>query len=111
MKVLVTGSEGTVGKPLVAELRRRGHSVWGCDLQHQPHGRYYRADVASFSQLNRVFRRVYDYVYHLAAEFGRWNGEDYYDTLWRSNVIGTKNIIRMQEKYGFKLIFFSSSEV
>ncbi|MGH9202831.1 MAG: NAD-dependent epimerase/dehydratase family protein, partial [Vicinamibacterales bacterium] len=33
-KILVTGSEGTLGRPLVRELRRRGHDVWGCDLQH-----------------------------------------------------------------------------
>jgi hypothetical protein len=26
--------------------------------------------------------REHDYVYHLAAEYGRWNGEDYYENLW-----------------------------
>jgi len=39
------------------------------------------------------------------------NGEDYYENLWRTNVIGTKNIIRLQEREGFRLVFFSSSEV
>lgn len=52
-----------------------------------------------------------DYVYHLAAEYGRWNGEDYYENLWTTNVIGTKNILRLQEKYRFRQIFFSSCEV
>ena len=55
-------------------------------------------------------RKKFDYVYHLAAEFGRWNGEDYYETLWKSNAIGTKNKC-MQEKEGFKAIYFSTSEV
>jgi dTDP-glucose 4,6-dehydratase len=50
-------------------------------------------------------------VYHAAAEFGRWNGEDYYEQLWKTNAIGTKNVIRMQERLGFKLVHFSSSEV
>lgn len=31
--------------------------------------------------------------------------------MWRTNAIGTKHIIRLQEKYKFKLIHFSSSEV
>ena len=53
----------------------------------------------------------FDYVYNCAAEFGRWNGEDYYETLWSTNAIGTKNIIRLQEKHNFRLIHFSSSEV
>jgi dTDP-glucose 4,6-dehydratase len=50
-------------------------------------------------------------VFHCAAEFGRWNGEDFYETLWKSNAVGTKNIIRLQERLKFRLIFFSSSEV
>jgi dTDP-glucose 4,6-dehydratase len=53
----------------------------------------------------------FDYVYHLAAEYGRWNGEEYYENLWQTNVIGTKHMIRLQEKLGFRMIFFSSAEV
>lgn len=55
--------------------------------------------------------RKFDYVFHLAAEFGRWNGEDYYENVWRTNAVGTKNILRMQEREGFRAIYFSSSEV
>ena len=75
-RILVTGSKGTLGDPLVAELRARGHEVWGCDLQHQADQQYFRADVANYRQLERVFEQKYDYVYHLAAEFGRINGEE-----------------------------------
>jgi dTDP-glucose 4,6-dehydratase len=110
-KILVTGSEGTLGRPLVVELRKRGHQVWGCDLQHQADEQYTRADVSSYRQLERVFEQDYDYVYHLAAEFGRINGEEYYDTLWQTNVIGTRNILELQRKRGFRLIFASSSEI
>lgn len=110
-KVLVTGSKGTIGRPLVAELRRRGHDVWQMDLQHQPDLQYIRADVGNHRQLARVFEQEYDYVYHLAAEFGRLNGEEYYDTLWETNVIGTRNILEWQRQKGFKLIFASSSEI
>ncbi len=110
-KILVTGSKGTLGRPLVRELERRGHEVWSVDLQHQADQRYFRADVASYRQLERVFAQDYDYVYHLAAEFGRVNGEEYYDTLWETNVIGTRNILEWQRKKGFKLAFASSSEI
>lgn len=110
-RILVTGSRGTLGRPLVRELTRRGHEVWGCDLQHQADERYIRADIAQYRQLERVFEQSYDYVYHLAAEFGRINGEEYYDTLWQTNVIGTRNILEIQRRAGFKLIFASSSEI
>ena len=33
-RVLITGSLGTLGTPLTAELRERGHEVFGCDLRH-----------------------------------------------------------------------------
>ena len=36
----------------------------------------------------RVFNKLF-----LAAEFGRNNGEDYYEQLWKTNVIGTKTAI------------------
>ena len=110
-KILVTGSKGTLGRSLVRELRQRGHEVWGCDLQHQADQQYYRADVAKYRQLERVFEQSYDYVYHLAAEFGRINGEEYYETLWQTNVIGTRNVLELQRVHGFKLIFASSSEI
>jgi dTDP-glucose 4,6-dehydratase len=125
MRVLVTGGLGTVGAGLVAELRQRGHQVASCDLAHQPDEigfslrtdvevpRYARCDVGEFRQIERVFERMgpFDYVYHCAAEFGRWNGEDFYETLWRTNAVGTKNILRLQERLKFRLIHFSSSEV
>jgi dTDP-glucose 4,6-dehydratase len=109
----------------VAELLRRKHEVIATDLTHRPDElafslqsdvaspRYVRSDVGEFRQIERVIEGLgpFDYVYHCAAEFGRWNGEDFYENLWRTNVIGTKNIIRLQERSNFRLIHFSSSEV
>lgn len=110
-KILVTGSRGTLGRYLVDELRRRGHTVWGSDIMHYSDELYRRADMSEFRQLERVFEEDFDYVYHLAAEFGRHNGEEYYETLWRTNVIGTRNILELQRRHKFKLIFSSSSEI
>ena len=73
---------------------------------------FVRADVRNYRQVEKLFAgEEFDYVYHLAAEYGRWNGEDYYENLWATNAIGTKHMLRMQEKEGFRLIFFSSAEV
>ncbi len=102
---------GTLGRPLRRELERRGHEVWGLDLQHEADLQYFRADVASYRQLERALEQDYDFVYHLAAEFGRINGEEYYDTLWTTNVIGTRNLLELQKRKKFKLIFASSSEI
>ena len=110
-KILVTGSKGTIGIPLVEELTRQGHEVWECDLVHHPGKRYIRTDISKYRQVQRLFDNDYDFVYHLAAEFGRINGEEYYENLWQTNVIGTRNILEWQKRKGFKLIFTSSSEI
>lgn len=110
-RILVTGSKGTLGRSLVERLQGNGHDVWQADIQHQADKQYFRADVGNYRQLEAVFEQPYDYVYHLAAEFGRINGEEYYDTLWQTNVIGTRNVLEFQRRKGFKLIFASSSEI
>ena len=119
----MTGGLGAVGTYLVKELRGRGHDVLVADARHSDDPNYARCDVGQFHQLERLWlgggwshgyaksARRFDVVYHLAAEFGRWNGEDYYENLWQTNAVGTKNVLRMQEREGFDAVYFSSSEV
>ena len=111
-KILITGGVGFIGSNLVPELRNRGHEVWACDLGQSEVPNYIRCDVTKYRQLKRMFdEQQFDFVYHLAAEYGRWNGEDYYENLWQTNTIGTKNMLRIQEEKRFRMIFFSSAEV
>lgn len=112
LKILVTGGTGFIGTNLTQELRNRGHDVWTLDINHGEDEKHFRIDVGSYQQMDRVFRdHCFDFVYHLAAEYGRWNGEDHYENLWHTNVIGTKHLLRLQERHRFKMIFFSSAEV
>jgi dTDP-glucose 4,6-dehydratase len=111
-RILVTGGLGFIGSNLVREMRKRGHDVQLCDLRHSEDPKSTRCDVSVFRQVERLLEsNNFDYVYHAAAEYGRWNGEDYYENLWMVNAVGTKNILRMQERKKFKLIFFGSAEV
>ena len=115
MKILVTGGLGAVGAPLVDLLRARGDEVWVLDRPHH-HGLkgayYFRGDVGEFRQVEVIMNRVkFDFVYHAAAEFGRVNGEDFYETMWKSNAVGTKNMLRLQEKHRYRMVVFSSSEI
>lgn len=108
----MTGGLGFIGTNLIRELASRGHEVWCCDLIHSERNNYIRCDVSKYRQVEKIFtEHSFDYVYHAAAEYGRWNGENYYENLWTTNAVGTKNILRMQEKKKFRLIFFGSAEV
>jgi dTDP-glucose 4,6-dehydratase len=111
-RVLVTGGSGFIGSNLVRELSKREYEVWLCDLMHCEKERFVRCDVSKYRQVERMFNEHdFDYVYHAAAEYGRWNGEDYYENLWLTNALGTKNLLRVQEQKKFRMIFFGSAEV
>lgn len=122
MKILITGSLGVVGSKLEEVLIKKGHDLFGVDLYHAPkkygHGlgkiedEYFRCDISQYRQIRDVVEHVKpDLVYNCAAEFGRWNGEHFYEQVWKTNAIGTKNVIRLQEQHGFKLVHCSSSEI
>lgn len=112
MRILVTGGLGFIGSNLLKELRKRGHDVWLCDLRNSEDPKSVRCDVGEFRQVERLFEKQdFEFVYHAAAEYGRWNGEDYYENLWRTNAAGTKNVLRVQEKEKFRMLFFGSAEV
>jgi dTDP-glucose 4,6-dehydratase len=111
-RILVTGASGTLGRPLLDELRRCGHHVEGCDLQHGPERAVHRADVAEYRQLEIIFDAVRpDAVVHLAGEFGRHNGEQFYEQVWKTNAIGTRNVLELCNRHDARLIFASSSEI
>ena len=110
-KILVTGGTGFIGNALVRELELHKHEVWICDLLHHENDKYIRCDVSKYRQIEQPFKEhEFDYVYHAAAEYGRWNGEDYYENLWLTNAVGTKNILKLQKEHRFRLIFFGSAE-
>ena len=123
MKILVTGAKGVVGTKLSKKLSDMGHEIFGVDLYHSNEkysheikksetDNYYRCDISEFRQIQKVIESSRpDLVYNCAAEFGRWNGENFYEKVWKSNAIGMKNIIRLQEDSGFRLVHCSSSEV
>ncbi len=110
--VLVIGSQGTIGRPLVQELAKRNHKVAVADSRHSSDQNYTRCDISKYRQVEDLLGNGdFEYVFNLAAEFGRKNGEDFYEQLWETNAIGLKNILRLQERERFKLVHFSSSEI
>lgn len=115
MKIFITGINGVLGSTLKTELRRRGHDVYGCDLTHSNDPQVIRADIAERRQLTRAMSQFgwppdFDLLYHFAAEFGRKNGQDFYEDLWRTNCVGTRNVIEECITTNTPMAFASSSE-
>ena len=100
--VLITGALGSIGHVLYRTLKKEKLklNIYTLDNTHHFEKNYFKCDVLAYRQLSKVFENIqFDTVFHFAGEFGRWNGEDYYENMWNTNVIGTKNLLRLQEKY------------
>ncbi|MFW9887435.1 MAG: NAD-dependent epimerase/dehydratase family protein [Candidatus Thorarchaeota archaeon] len=111
-KILITGGHGFIGTNLAHELRKRNYDTWRADILHSADPKSIRCDIGRYRQFEHIFENHdFDVVYHAAAEYGRWNGEAYYENLWLTNAVGTKNVLRAQKKFGFRMIFFGSAEV
>jgi nucleoside-diphosphate-sugar epimerase len=94
--VLVTGSEGFIGKQLVQTLRTREYEVHGFD---RPEGDI-SSEVLHFPQT--------DHVIHLASMvYVPQSWEDPFP-FYKTNVLGTVNILEHCRKTGSKLIYVSS---
>lgn len=113
MKALVTGGGGFLGRYIVEQLIQRGDSVRILARGSYPELRAIGVDVVQgdIEIRDNVLEacRGVDTVFHAAAKvgvFGRYN--DFY----KSNVLGTQNIIESCLATGIqKLIFTSSSSV
>lgn len=112
MKILVTGSEGNIGKILVPYLRNKGHEVFGIDIVQGVGSDYRVADINHPIELAECFADFEpEIVYHMAAVVSRVTSEKSPSLTIQTNVAGTSNVIQLCKRYDSKLIFFSTSEV
>lgn len=104
MRVMVTGSAGYIGMPLVETLIAGGHEVVGYDLRQAPHTQ--QADVRDLA-----VRDVegFDSIVHLAGvSFApEWTDTD--DLIWDANCEGTRRLIEHAEEVGLPRFVFASS--
>lgn len=112
MKILITGSEGNIGKRLVSHLKDKNYEVYGVDHKQDHKSGYSVADINNPLDLIKVFNYFKpDVVYHLAAMVSRVTCEASPSMAIETNVAGTNNIVQLCKEYNCRLINFSTSEV
>ena len=98
--ILVTGSEGFIGKFLVLRLNNEGHNVLKFDFQN--------GDISDKNSLNIFDNSTIKHVFHLAAKSfvpESWkNPFDFYNT----NILGTTNVLEFCKKHNCSLTYISS---
>jgi len=111
-KIFVTGALGFIGSYLVPYLIEQGHEVVSSDVHVRDYDDYVRADVTSFEDLYRIFKKEkIEQVVHMAGEVGRMVGEEHPQKMLYVNNIGTLNLIKLCIEHNARLVYFSTSEV
>ena len=102
MKVLITGSDGFVGKETIKLLEKKDIEVIPFDIMS---GR----DIRDLSQLDYIFKEYApDRVLHLGA-IARFTDADADPKLaFETNVLGTRNVTLMCKKYHVPLVYSST---
>jgi len=108
MKILITGSSGFIGNKIFADLDCCGQKdkLFPYDIKTGD-------DIRDRRKLDHIFETEnFDIVVHCAALTGVRRGEEYPEEYIATNVLGTKNIVDMCDKYDVDhLINFSSSSI
>ena len=104
MKVLVTGVKGQLGFDVVNELKKRGHTPVGVDVEDM--------DITDAGAVDRVVGEAApDAVIHCAAYTAVDRAEEDVDTCRRVNAYGTENIAKVCARLGCKLMYISTDYV
>ncbi len=97
MKILVTGSDGFVGRFLVKELGKKGHQVEGFDLSHGK-------NILKLDQLKKAVKGK-NAVFHLAAMLDETKTKQ----MLKINVMGTENVVDASAKAGIEHFVYLST--
>ncbi len=107
-KLLITGSSGLVGGLLWSGLKD-AYDLYGLDSRAAPHDpRRFQTDITQPEQVEAAFEGIpgLKYVVHLA-------GDAHMDAGWESafkvNIGGTKNVYAAAQRHGVKRIVYASS--
>ncbi len=99
MKVIVTGSEGFIGRALAAHLRDNGAEVIGIDRKNG-------VEVMEYFDTARRLRR-FDAVFHLAAQTSVFNNDR--EQIEHDNIRSFMSVCDACRYVGVKLVYASSS--
>jgi len=116
VKLLVTGGAGYVGSVVAKQLLQRGDDVTVLDDLSRGHreaipegARHVEADLLDAATVREALRDGYDGALHFAALALVPESVTSPELYWRTNVIGTRNLLDAMREAGTARLVFSST--
>ena len=116
MKLLVTGGAGYVGSVVAKQFLQRGDDVTVLDDLSRGHreaipggARHVEADLLDAATVREALRDGYDGALHFAALALVPESVTSPELYWRTNVIGTRNLLDAMREAGTARLVFSST--
>jgi len=120
MKYVVTGGAGFIGSYITKKLVERGDTITVIDNMNTGKEKnlesirdkinFIKGDILDMDLLEDITKDA-DGVFHQAALASVQDSFDEPDKYYNVNVNGTENILKLSKKYGFKVVYASSSSV
>jgi len=102
MKLIITGGTGFLGKRLIRQLKENNHTIFNYDIIDG-------YDILNTEQLEKIFIDFKpDSIIHLAACSDLNIYAEKPEISYKINVIGTRNILNLCNKYYVRLLFGST---
>lgn len=107
MQILITGINGLIGSVLRDALQERVE-VYGLDQEGPFSERIQSADISDYGQVAKVIQqfRPLDAIIHLA---GDPSPQASWDSVLKSNIIGTRNIFEAAREFEIPKVIYASS--
>jgi nucleoside-diphosphate-sugar epimerase len=107
MRILITGINGLIGNVLHDALRQN-HEVYGLDWEGEFSERVVSADISDDRQVAGVVQQFspLEAIIHLA---GNPKVDASWESVLKSNIIGTRNIFEAAREFGVPKVVYASS--
>lgn len=111
-RILITGSEGFIGRNLKRALEKNGHHVVGVDVDPGPENLNPPINILDENKFRSLVEMVQPHiVVHLAASVGRVLCEDDIKRTIEDNAFMTAVVAKTCGDLGVKLVYTSTSEI
>tara|TARA_Y100001958_G_C21193603_1_gene521357 strand:- start:492 stop:1478 length:987 start_codon:yes stop_codon:yes gene_type:complete len=114
---LVTGGAGFIGSNLVERLLNKKHKVIVIDnfstgrksnLKKNKNLRMVNCDIANYTKMEKYFKNI-DFVFHMAGLADIVPSIEKPEKYFKSNVVGTFNVLQASNKYRIKKFIYAAS--